>query len=60
MNTADKPRTLSIRSADDILAHVEDFRSAQLAKPSQTEALRVLVRMGFEKWKCDQAALERH
>ena len=51
-----KARVLSIRTGDDVLANIEDFRRAQIALPSQTEALRALVRLGFEKWK-EQAAI---
>lgn len=46
-----KTRTLSIRSGEDILAQIEDFRRSQLAIPRQTEALRALVRLGFQAWK---------
>ena len=51
MSDERKTRVLSIRTADDIIEHIEDFRHGQIAMPTQTEALRVLVRLGFEKWK---------
>jgi len=46
-----KPRTLSIRAGDDVIACIENFRRAQVAIPTQTEALRALVRLGFDRWK---------
>ena len=49
-----KSRIISIRTGDDVVDWIDDFRRAQLAIPTQTEALRALVRLGFEKWK------ERH
>jgi hypothetical protein len=52
-----KPRVLSVRTADDIIARIEDFRRAQIAIPSQTEALRALVRLGHEKWKEQKSAV---
>ena len=55
----ERERNLSVRAADDILESVDRFRRAQLALPSQTEALRVLIKLGFERWKADQAAAER-
>ena len=50
---ADKPknRMLSIRNADDIIDCLDIFRKAQIARPSQTEALRALTRMGLERWQ---------
>lgn len=45
-----RSRVLSVRTCDEILAHLESFRKAQLAVPSQTEALRVLVKLGFDHW----------
>ena len=48
---ARKGRVLSVRSCDDILARIEDFRRAQLARPTRTEALRALVKLGFDKWQ---------
>lgn len=53
---APKVRVLSIRTGEDILARIDDFRRAQIALPSQTEALRALVRLGFEKWKESEGA----
>lgn len=46
-----KNRVLSIRTGEDIITLIEDFRRAQLAIPSQTEALRALVKLGFDRWK---------
>lgn len=46
-----KRRVLSIRAAGDIIDSIDIFRRAQIALPSQTEALRVLVRLGLEKWQ---------
>jgi hypothetical protein len=57
MANRSKGRVLSIRTADDVLERIEDFRRAQIAIPSQTEALRALVRLGFEKWA--EGQLER-
>jgi hypothetical protein len=51
MSDERKTRVLSIRTADDIIEYIEVFRHGQIAMPTQTEALRVLVRLGFEKWK---------
>jgi len=51
-----KTRVLSVRTSDDIIARIDDFRRAQIAIPTQTEALRALVRLGFEKWKEGGAA----
>lgn len=48
---ARKARVLSVRTCDDIVARIETFRKAQLALPTQTEALRVLVKLGFDKWE---------
>ena len=45
-----RARVLSVRTCDEILAHLEKFRKAQLAMPSQTAALRALVKLGFERW----------
>ena len=56
METAHKPRVLSIRTGDDVFARIEDFRRAQIAIPTQTEALKALVRLGFERWKEGQPA----
>lgn len=46
-----KRRVLSVRAADDIIDYIDIFRRGQIARPSQTEALRVLVRLGLEKWQ---------
>lgn len=46
-----KRRVLSVRAADDIIDCIDIFRKGQIALPSQTEALRVLVRLGLEKWQ---------
>ena len=46
-----KRRVLSIRAASDIIDCIDIFRKGQIALPSQTEALRVLVRLGLEKWQ---------
>ena len=46
-----KRRVLSNRAAGDIIDCIDIFRRGQIALPSQTEALRVLVRMGLEKWR---------
>ena len=51
-----KARVLSIRTVDDVIARIEDFWRAQIAIPSQTEALRARVRLGFEKWKEEEGA----
>lgn len=51
---ARKARVLSARTSDEILARIETFRKAQLAVPTQTEALRVLVKLGFDKWEEQQ------
>jgi hypothetical protein len=51
-----KARVLSIRTGEEILARIDDFRRAQIAIPTQTEALKALVRLGFERWKEDQLA----
>jgi len=51
-----KTQVLSVRTGGDILARIEDFRRAQIAIPSQTEALRALVKLGFEKWKEKESA----
>ena len=59
MTDAKRERSLSVRVADDILESIDCFRRAQLALPSQTEALRVLVRLGFERWKAEQATADR-
>lgn len=50
---ADKPKTriLSMRNADDIIDCIDVFRKAQIARPSQTEALRALTRLGLERWQ---------
>lgn len=53
-----KTRVLSVRTGEDIIARIEDFRRAQIAIPSQTEALRALVRLGFEKWKEQEGAAQ--
>lgn len=52
-----KTHVLSIRTGEDILACIESFRRAQLTIPTQTEALRALVRLGFERWKEREGAL---
>ena len=54
-----KTRVLSVRTSEDIVARIEDFRRAQIAIPTQTEALRALVRLGFEKWKEREAAAQQ-
>lgn len=46
-----KRRVLSVRAAGDIIDCINVFRKGQIALPSQTEALRVLVRLGLEKWR---------
>jgi hypothetical protein len=46
-----KARIVSTRTGDEIIAGIEDIRNAQLALPSQTEALKTLVRLGLGKWK---------
>jgi len=58
---ATKARVLSVRTGEYIIARIEDFRRAQIAIPTQTEALRTLVRLGFEKWKsqCEERAIAR-
>jgi hypothetical protein len=53
-----KTRVLSIRTADEVIARIDDFRRAQLAIPSQTEALRALVKLGFEAWKKQEGAAQ--
>ena len=58
MTEGHKTRVLSIRTADEVIAKIEDFRRAQLATPSQTEALRALVRLGFEAWKKQEGAAQ--
>lgn len=56
MRREQKGKILSIRSGEDVLSRIEDFRRAQIAIPSQTEALKALVRLGFEKWKETETA----
>lgn len=51
-----RKRVLSIRTASDIIDYIDDFRRGQIALPTQTEALRVLVRLGFERWKEQDSA----
>lgn len=55
-----KGRVLSIRTADDIIERIDSFRRAQIATPTQTEALRALVRLGFEKWRELEDAAHSH
>lgn len=58
MTTKRKKRVLSIRTADEVIERIDDFRRAQLAIPSQTEALRTLVKLGFEKLKEQEGAAQ--
>jgi len=51
MNGKSKNRVLSVRNADDIIDCIDVFRNAQIARPSQTEALRTLTRLGLERWQ---------
>jgi hypothetical protein len=51
MSERPKARVLSIRTSEEVIAKIDDFRRAQIAIPTQTEALRALVRLGFEKWQ---------
>lgn len=55
-----KSRSMSLRFEDDdeVLRHLDEFRRAQIATPSQTEALRALVRLGFQAWRARESQQE--
>lgn len=53
-------KVLSMRCMDEVFAQLEEFCAAQLARPSQSEALRALVKLEYERWKKDiQPAVDR-
>ena len=49
MSAARKPRVLSIRTGEELLTLIEDFRRAQIAPPTQTAAIQALVKIGFDR-----------
>lgn len=51
MTATHKPRVLSIRTGEEILTLIDDFRRAQIAPPTQTAAIQALVKIGFDRWK---------
>lgn len=44
-------RVLSMRLPDETWEMIKDFQAGQLATPSQTEAVKALVQLGFEAWE---------
>lgn len=51
MSATRKPRVLSIRTGEELLTLMEDFRRAQIAPPTQTAAIQALVKIEFDRWK---------
>jgi len=53
---ASQKRHLSQRMDQEVFDLVENFRKAQIAIPSRTEAMAALIRLGFNAWKEGRAA----